>query len=278
MHPCSLIANDIRYFLEIGTQRIKEPGMRVFGAFRLHRLLRDLKSGDPKVRMEAVDGLAETGDPQAIESLLAILEEKENVGIVQARAIIALGRLRDQHATEPLLRILYGKIDTVPMTEISRLRAAEAIGEIGDSRAARPLLHWLKLYRDREPAMDPELFTRVREALVLIGRRNPDVLSAAMKDEDDQIRWEAVCALRGSQDPATIPVLVQALEDWNYAIRITAAGALGRIGDERAVEPLNRALNDVNRDVRSAARTALEQIRKRSAPPGPVHYIHKEER
>jgi HEAT repeat protein len=251
--------------------------MRVFGTFRLHRLLRNLRSPDPKVRMEAVDGLAETGDPKAIESLLMILEEKENVGILQARAIIALGRLRDRRATEPLLRILYGKVDTVPMTEISRLRAAEALGLIGDSRAVRPLLKWLKSHRDKEATMEQELFAHVREALIQIGRKEPGVLVDGMKDEDDQIRWEAVRALRGILDPSTVPAMVEALEDWNYAIRIAAAEVLGLIGDEQVVEPLTQSLKDVNRDVRSAARGALEQIRKKRSPRGSLHYIHKEE-
>ena len=61
-------------------------------------------------------------------------------------------------------------------------------------------------------------------------------------------------------EPAVEP-LIEALKDKDQDVRWEAALALGNIGDERAVEPLIEALKDEDEDVREAAGEALEKIK-----------------
>lgn len=124
--------------------------MGLWDGFRVQKLLHEIKDPDPKTRIEAVDSLGETGDIRAVEPLIQAMQEKENAGILQARMIIVLGRLQNKKATEILLRVVYGKVDVVPFSNMAKLRAIESLGLIGDERAIRPLLNFLKRIRERE--------------------------------------------------------------------------------------------------------------------------------
>jgi HEAT repeat protein len=227
--------------------------MGLWDGFRVQKFLRALEDKDPKVRIDAVDALGEAGDLRAVEPLMQAMQKQENAGIPQARMIIALGKLQDPRATGILLKVLYGRVDTVPFSEMARVRAVESLGRIGDERAIPPLFRFMRQQVEREGSC-------VRETLVQIARAHPRPFYEAMQDPDDYVRSEAARVLRTILEPESVPVLMAALNDVNYVVRINAAEALGHLSDPRATEPLRQALKDVNRDVRSAARHALEQI------------------
>jgi HEAT repeat protein len=78
-------------------------------------------------------------------------------------------------------------------------------------------------------------------------------LFAALKDQDQLVRWEATRALGCIWQ---FPDLV-GLGDTDTEIRRVAAKALGRIWDARAIEPLIAALRDRDHRVRECAADAL---------------------
>jgi FOG: HEAT repeat len=242
--------------------------MGLWEGFRVQKLLRALQDRDPRVRIDAIDALGEAGDERAVEPLMEAVQKSENSGIPQARAIVALGKLQDPRATGLLLKVVYGKVDTVPFSDMARVRAVESLGRIGDERAIRPLLQVMKRRSEREGTFEGPIFSCIREALGQIARNHPHMMYEAMEDGDDYIRSEAARILRTILDPESVPVLVKALNDVNYVVRIQAAEALGLLGDRQAEEALRYALKDVNRDVRSAARKALERIQN-AHPPAP---------
>ncbi|MDD1675680.1 MAG: HEAT repeat domain-containing protein [Methanomicrobiales archaeon] len=239
--------------------------LRLLDGFRVQRLLRALHDPDPKTRIDAVDALGELGDDRAVEPLILAMQQKDNSGIIQARIIVALGKLQDRRSTEILLRVLYDKVEIVPFSEMARIKAIESLGLIGDERAIRPLFVLLKRMGDREGTYEGNLFSRIRETLARIGSVHPLPFREFMKDQDDYFRSEAARVLRSTPDPANVPVLIEALEDVNYVVRINAAETLGLIRDPQATESLHRSLKDVNRDVRSAARQALDRIEGRES-------------
>jgi HEAT repeat protein len=228
--------------------------------FRVQKFLRALEDKDPKIRIDAVDALGEAGDARAVEPLIRAIQKSENAGIPQARMIIALGKLQDPRATGILLKVVYGRVDTVPFSEMARVRAVESLGRIGDERAVRPLFQFMKHQGERQGAYEGQIFSGIRDTLVQIARQQPRTFCEAMRDPDDYIRSEAARVLRTILMPESVPVLIKALEDVNYVVRIQAAEALGQLGDSRAEDALRYAMKDVNRDVRSAARRALAEV------------------
>lgn len=237
--------------------------MGLWEGFRIQKLIRALDDKDPKIRIDAVDLLAEAGDLRAVEPIIKALQKNENAGIPQARMIIALGKLHDSRATEILLRVLYGQIDTVPFSEMARIRAVESLGRIGDDRAIRPLFQFMKYQGEKHGTFEGQIFSYLRETLVQIARIHPTPFFETMQNPDDYIRSESARILRRILEPESVPVLIEGLNDINYVVRINVAEALGLLCDPRAIDPLRYALKDVNRDVRSAVRHALEQISQR---------------
>jgi HEAT repeat protein len=236
--------------------------MGLWEGFRVQKFLRALDDKDPKVRIDAIDALGESGDERAVEPLIRAIQKSENAGIPQARMIIALGKLRDPRGTGILLKVVYGRVDTVPFSDMACVRAVESLGQIGDERAIRPLFQFMKLQGGRQGTFDGPIFSSVRDTLVQLAHRHPHMFYEAMQDPDDYIRSETARVLRTILEPESVPVLIKALNDVNYAVRINAAEALGILGDPRAEDALRYAMKDVNRDVRSAARKALEMVGK----------------
>ncbi len=236
--------------------------MGLWEGFRVQKFLRALDDTDPKVRIDAIDALGETGDSRAVEPLIQAMQKTENAGIPQARMIVALGTLGDPRATEILLKVVYNRIDTVPFSDIARVRAVESLGHIADERAIRPLLRYMKLQGERQGTFEGQIFTSIRDALAEMARKHPGIFYETMQDPDDYIRSETARVLRTVLEPESVPVLIHALNDRNYVVRINAAEALGLLGDPGAEEGLRSALKDVNRDVRSAARGALERMER----------------
>jgi beta-lactamase regulating signal transducer with metallopeptidase domain len=89
----------------------------------------------------------------------------------------------------------------------------------------------------------------------------PDVIAGMLKDKSPDMRKQAIFVLGQQRDPKNVGLLADALKDSDPDMRKQAAFALSRIRDPRAVDPLIVALKDSDVDVRKQAAFALGQMR-----------------
>jgi beta-lactamase regulating signal transducer with metallopeptidase domain len=112
-------------------------------------------------------------------------------------------------------------------------------------------------------AASPAVSPAVREGAVL-------ALVAALKDEDEEVRGQAMHALVQLRAPQAFEPLVAALADPSADIRQQAAMALARMHDARAAAPLTKALGDSDAEVRQQAAFGLGQVGAKEAVPALV--------
>ncbi|MCP4543059.1 MAG: response regulator [Chloroflexi bacterium] len=204
-------------------------------------LVHRLKNKSPDVRENATVALGKLGDTRAVEPLIAILEDVK-VASVGASAAEALGKLGDLRAVEPLITIL--KDENWQM----RAAAAEALEQLGDFLAMEPLI-------------------------------------AILEDTDWQTRKAAAKALRQFNDPRSVEPLIATMSDEFWEVRRTAAESLDRLDwkpkvnhtgavywiakqnwnqcvklGTLAVKPLIVFLRDRDNDVRKAVARTLGQL------------------
>lgn len=132
------------------------------------KLIKNLRSKDPAIRMEAAQKLGELKDPSAVDPLIAILKKdkdwdvrasaedalvnigapavqpltimlKDNAWRVRRRAVRTLGKIKDPRALEPLAAAMTTDHDC-----FVRKYSARALGEINNPRAAEILVAALK--------------------------------------------------------------------------------------------------------------------------------------
>jgi beta-lactamase regulating signal transducer with metallopeptidase domain len=89
----------------------------------------------------------------------------------------------------------------------------------------------------------------------------PDVFANMLKDKSPEIRQQAISAIGQTRDVKYLGVIIEALKDPNAEVRQQAAFALGRLRDPKAVDPLMTALKDADPEVRQQAAYGLGQIR-----------------
>ncbi len=102
-----------------------------------------LDDADILIRAAGAEALGSLGDPRAANPLARALE-REWEDRTRMAMMIALVRLKDSRALEPLLQVLDRKRGTLEQ----RPKAAELLGELGDPRAIWPLAMALV---DKEP-------------------------------------------------------------------------------------------------------------------------------
>jgi beta-lactamase regulating signal transducer with metallopeptidase domain len=131
--------------------------------------------------------------------------------------------------------------------------------------------------RDRNGDADPKVVAALTAALndenkdvreqalhALSQMRAPiaaEIFVKLLKDEDADVRQQAVFALGQTRDAKHVDALVGALKDPIADVREQAAFALGQLRDKRAVDPLLGVLKDADADVREQAAFALGQLR-----------------
>jgi HEAT repeat protein len=128
-----------------------------------------------------------------------------------------------------------------------RYAAAEALGRLRWKPAKDETAGWYWMAK------------RDWDKCVALGALAVEPLSAALKDEEWDVRQAAARALGKIKDPRAVKPLIAALKDEKWDVRQAAAEALGEIGAP-AVEPLIATLKDKDSDVRQAAAEALGKI------------------
>lgn len=151
-------------------------------------------------------------------------------------AALALGRLRDRRAVEPLCELL--RDERAPQER--RVEAARLLARLAAPRSAPALVEVMT------EASDPLVRA---EAAVALGRqydpRAQGALRRLVHSEDPDLRSRAAVSLGRLRDPEAVPALIDALHVSRDAYeREEAVRWLGRLRDPRALDPLLELLAD----------------------------------
>jgi HEAT repeat protein len=111
-----------------------------------------------------------------------------------------------------------------------------------------------------DPASYPDVRRAIPEEMARFGPMAVEPLLAVLTDDDWEVRWNAVEALRKIGDLRAVMPLPKVLTDRVGIVRKAAIDALARFKDARAVGPLAQVLKDELLYFRSAAAEALEEI------------------
>jgi HEAT repeat protein len=265
-------------------------------------LVADLGSEDAQTRCLAAEALGTVGDDRAVLPLIAALEDPQEG--VRQRAIHSLGQLGDSRAVDPLMEVLQQSYALARPYESTTI--AQALNALG-SPTDKPLLAGLRDsdHKIRQRALialgrtwnlpavaklaDNDPGTRreaIRELADSSDMRAIDPLLAALKDEDQSVRWEAVkvlghkwqtplitdlgsedsttrcqavSALLGRSDMTSIELLIMMLQDKDHDVREYAVDALGTLG-KVAIAPLFSLLNHKDREFRRNVCKALSMV------------------
>ena len=231
-------------------------------------LMSALLSEDWVVRMHASRAIGRLASPQAVDTLVLLLQDK--VPAVRDEAMAALKAI-GEHAVIPLLTALKDKDWRV------RLKATEALGGLGSKTAVQSLLEIVQ--RDPDTAVRQDAI----RALGNIGDPSATELLLGLLDEP-RLQIQAIEAIGKIGDRRTVPTLtklvthldssryedrVPACEDERYeqdlAIVESAIQALARLKDEQAIPVLITALQSTL--VRKDAAEALTAFGKAAIPP-----------
>jgi len=207
-------------------------------------LIENFNEQDVDIKADSVKALVEAGEP-AVGPLIQALDSKDPE--IRENAAITLGKIKDERAIDPLIKLL-----TDEEWEVESA-STNALVEIGGP-AVEPLI---KILQDE----NEDVFLQMKVIAVLAGikdkRAIQPMIQALKKDPELDADLGYNLGLMG--EPAVEP-LIQALNDEDSRVRVRAAEALGRIGDKRAVGPLTDALNDEDEMVRTFAKIGLESI------------------
>ena len=209
-------------------------------------MLEELKHTSYVVRRRAAESLGGFKERRVVESLIAVLENTDEMKSIRAAAVVSLGALKDERASAPLLAALEDENAEI------RWRAVAALGNLKDAKAVA------KLSEIVENPLEPD---NVRAAAVTaLGNINDktaeNVLIRALDIRVGNIAKNATIALGKLESETAIPRLIAILEDKqvplnastavlaNASARTKAARALGQIGGPRAAEAIGRQLID----------------------------------
>lgn len=222
-----------------------------------------IQSDNPNVRIQAALAAGRIGDPEALEPLVAALND--SVVSVQAAAAFALGLLKDPRAIEPLLATIRS---VAPASQGAReTEAITAIAKIGGSQGADAI----RLALQAAPlgqSVPPTASVAALEAWRL-GARAPAPQLVALADNPDEIvRWSALFSLGRLRIASAMPVLLRALGDPSSAVRAVAARGLSAplvdssgLGRGAVTARLRSLVRDEDAGVRINALRALATFR-----------------
>ena len=208
------------------------------------RLVLQLDDENSDTRESAAGALGDTGDPRAINPLIAAL--KDEILPVQwaaKQALIKIGK-------ETVVSLVAALEDEAPSV---RGIAAETLGEINDPRAVKPLTIALK------DEISPVQWAAKR-ALVKIGEPAVEALIETLKERDPFVRRSSAEALGEIKDFRAVGPLLEIMKDANPNVRMTAKWALINIG-EPVVEALLKALRGKDPSGRKIAASGLGLIK-----------------
>ena len=215
----------------------------------LLRAMIEEAKGDRAVTVSAVRALAQIGDPQGVEPLVALFATEKLDPNIRVETIAALASLKSQDALTAIQDYL---TDDWPTMRAAVLRASAAI----DPEGFPTLLS----------GVEPDQHWAVRAALAeALGTLPPEIaidrLRPMTQDADKRVVAAAIGALARVKTPGLEETLLSALKSPDVGIRTAAASALGSLKPPSGAAALRDAYRaaqaDPGSDVRDAALTAL---------------------
>jgi HEAT repeat protein len=205
-----------------------------------------LKDEDAGVRRAAVNALGLRGGLRVVEPLIGALQDPD-AGVAAAvttavyrrlmtdpdadarrATATALGRIRDSHAIEALIRAIQDADETV------RVAVVKALQAIGDMAAIVPLINVLAREQAHQKSTGRSSLALERatsQALdALCDEEAVDALESALGHADPDIREIAARRLARIKSPAAADVLSNSLKDADPVVRRSAARGLAEMG------------------------------------------------
>lgn len=210
----------------------------------IEALIQDLNASNVSVKADSVKTLVKIGEP-AVEPLIQVLGAEDPD--IRENAAATLGKIKDERAVQPLIKLL---TDEEWEVEKGAIDALIAIGE----PAVEPLI---EILQDK----NEDVYLQMKVVAVLAGIKDERAIQPMIQalKEKPELQADLGYNLGLMGEPAVEP-LITALGDEDSSVRVRAAEALGRIGNKRAVEPLSTALNDEDETVRVFAKLGLKSI------------------
>jgi HEAT repeat protein len=192
------------------------------------------------------EGLKKIGKP-AVEPLIAVLNDENNLLSVREFAVMTLGKINDPRAVEPLIAALDSIEDSDNKYSLEysiKLNIVKRLGELGDKRAIEPLV----------PLLDHEKKEFSQAAAISLKKLKWDPSNDEVKVNQLLAGrdWNGLVKL-GAPAVETLIDIVRKQSPLEENVRVKAIDALGKIGDKRAIEPLIPLLNGSIKIRRSAA-------------------------
>jgi len=192
-------------------------------------LIRALERGDGYYKAYVAEALGRIGDPRAIQPLIALFRGDGGAwGCADAAASHALARL-GAPAVGPLIEAL--KDESI---DINASIALQGIGE----PAVEPLMQVFRSGGEKARHMAGMTLADIKSPRVL------PWLARMLKDGNKELRSAAIGALRNTKDPGIIEPLLAVVENRqeDEEIRSEALCALVSAPDQRAIAPVARIL------------------------------------
>lgn len=230
--------------------------------------LQQLKSKDPKSRLQAVKKLAEEDDEKVLPHLIQSVSDPDPD--VRRAAVLALQGFPVDQTFQTLFIAMNDGEAVVREAAVLTLQKGghpQALGAIfnglkDESSAVR--WHAGRALKDAgwEPADDAQqayLAVALGEIdrAAIYGPPAVEAISLMLKTGAYYQRQAAIVALSQIADARVVKSLLTALRDADEQVRGAAIEALRKIGDQRAVDPLIRALKDSHYRVRMEAAETL---------------------
>ena len=209
-------------------------------------MLAELEHPSYVIRKRAAESLGGFKERRAVDPLIAVLEDSNEMKSIRAGAANSLGALKDERAAAALLTAL-----TDENAEV-QLKAVAALGNLKDAKTVAKLSEILE-----NPLEPDDVRAAAANALGNIGDKTAEpALIRALNIRVGDIAKNAIVALGKLESETAIPKLVAIFEDKrvtldastaklaNASARTKAALALGEIGGSRAAEAIGKRLID----------------------------------
>ena len=236
------------------------------GAVPFEALVAALQQESSAIRLKAAQSLGFRGQAEAVPSLIALLAKPDPSRHVRGAVAVALGRIGDARALDPLVACLQGD-----RREEVRGDCARGLGLLADERAVGPLLEAVD--GDAVPIVQ----SRVVDALGAFDDAEATEALIALLSAKDKVhlRIRAIRALGSSRAEAAVGPLLAVLQAPRDELeRAQTVEALGRLGSSDARAPLNTLLAESDDpQLRLRIVIALAAIRDGSSLPALIESL-----